>query len=184
MREALLFSAAMAAEPLWWQVAGLCALFTWLGVTLEARTYMKTQIDFSGLEGYQTDEDKELHSGVWVPFPGGHSVRILRAGPSNKSYSRAMQSAFRPYRRQIEQNTMDNEVAERLLRGIYVRHIIKDWSGFKDAAGNEVSYDPETADELLAALPQLFSDIQAFASDFATFQNAQVEEAKDTLGES
>jgi hypothetical protein len=182
MREALLYAFTAAPEPLWWQVAGLCALFAGLGFFNEARE-MTTKVSLKGLESYETDEDKEYHSGVWVPFPGGHSFRILRAGPGNRAYARALQAALRPYQRQIEQRTMDNEVAEDIVRKVYVRHVVKDWEGFKDEQGEEVPYSPEAAEEVFRAMPELFRDIQALAQEFSTFQMAEIEEAKEKLGE-
>ena len=144
---------------------------------------MTTKVSLQGLESYASDDDKEYRSGVWVPFPGGHSFRVLRAGPGNKSYARALQAALRPYQRQIDQKTLDNDVAEAILRRVYVRHVVKDWKGFKDDKGNAVPYSPEEAEKVFEAMPELFRDVQAMAQEFSTFQLAEIEEAKETLGE-
>jgi len=144
---------------------------------------MTTKVSLQGLESYASDDEKEYQKGVWVPFPGGHSFLVLRAGPGNKGYARALQSALRPYQRQIDQKTLDNDVAEAILRRVYVRHVVKDWKGFKDDKGNAVPYSPEEADAVFEAMPELFRDVQAMAQEFSTFQMAEIEEAKETLGE-
>ena len=180
MRGILLYHYPLFAGPVWVMVAGFCALFNWPGIIQKVR-HMK--FDLKGLEDYVTDKSLESEDGVWVVFPEGRKFRILRAGGSNSKYSRAMQQKLKPHRRQIDNGTLDNAVAEDLLMDVYVRHIIKDWEGIHDAEGKTIPYSPEVAKEFFEAVPDLFDDIQRLAQAMQTFQASQIEEAKEALGE-
>lgn len=141
-----------------------------------------SRFDLTGLEGYVTDRALE-QEGVWVAFPGDREFLILRAGGSNREFARALSAVLKPYRRQIEKGTLDPSVSEGLMRQLYARHIIKDWRGIKDAAGNQVPYSVEACVEFMTALPDLFSDIVTMATEMATFSRESMEEAKAVLGE-
>ena len=141
-------------------------------------------ISLKGLESYATDGDLESKEGVWLKFPGGRRIHVLRAGGSNAAFSRTFSQAIKPYKRQMERNTMDREKSDELMIGVYLDSVILDWDGFTDDAGNDVPYSKTAAHELFTALPELFNDVVNFASDMATFQVNDAEETAKEMGES
>jgi hypothetical protein len=141
--------------------------------------------DTKGLETYTTDPVRESQ-GVWVDFPAGRSMLVLRAGGSNKAFIRGFQAAIRPFRRQIEKGTMDVEKSDEMMREMYARYVVKDWSGITDKEGKPVPYSPEAAVAFFRAFPELFQDLMAIASDANTFNGMlapDVDEAKEIMGE-
>jgi hypothetical protein len=144
---------------------------------------MSIEFDKTGLESYITDQMLEAEMGIWVRFPGGRRFRILRAGGSNRRFSRAFTQALRPHRRAFERGTLDDEVSDQILRDTYARHVVVDWDGINDASGQKVPYSPEAVSAFFEAFPDLFSDLVTIASDIATFSQERIEEAKEAVGE-
>lgn len=140
--------------------------------------------DLTGLETYRTDTDRESKEGVWLVFPGNHKIKVLRAGGSNEKFVRLFSNAIKPFRRQMDRGTLDPAKSNEIMIGVYVDSVILDWEGFKDTTGAPIPYSKQAARELLQALPELFNDIVNFASDAATFQQADAEEVAKELGES
>lgn len=142
----------------------------------------KFDFDTSGLESYITNPDAEVE-GVWTPFPEGRELLLRRAGGSNKEFTRAHQAAMKPYKRRIDKGTMDSETLEKIARAVYARHIVKDWRGIKDAKGKKIPFSVEACEAFFEAIPDLFTEILLLTSDAAIFQQAEVEEAQEILGE-
>ena len=142
------------------------------------------QFDKTGLENYITDQQVESQTGVWLPpFPGDRQIKILRAGGSNKRFSRAFQQAIKPHRRAMERGTLDSDTSDALMRDVYSKHIVVDWKNINDAEGNPVPCTPENVKAFFVAIPEIFSEVVAYASEIATFAEENLEEAKKTLGE-
>ena len=158
----------------------ISSFYLWCSLKKGAHTM---NFDLTGLESYVTDKKLETEEGVWVQFPNGHQFRILRAGPSNAAFGRMFQQLIRPYRRQMDKNMLDPEIGDDILRRVYSETIVKDWEGFYDENKEPVPYSPAAAQALFKQLPELFADIQTLSGEYATFQKAELEEAKDTLGE-
>jgi hypothetical protein len=163
-------------------VIAVLALLKWCSLN---KVLNMTEFDFddAGLESYTTDADREAESGIWVKFPGDRAFRILRAGGSNKEFLRAFRLAIRPYKRQLDKDTMDPATSDKLTRELYARHIIKDWSGIKTKAGVEIPYSPEACVAFMTRYPEILNDLVTLASEMATFQDRVLEEAKTSLGE-
>jgi hypothetical protein len=163
-------------------VIAVLALLKWCSLN---KVLNMTEFDFdsSGLEGYTTDADREAETGIWVKFPGDRAFRILRAGGSNKAFLRAFRLAVRPYKRQLEKDTMDPAVSDRITRGLYAKYIVKDWKGFKTKDGVEIPYSEQACVAFFEKYPEVFNDVVTLASEMATFQETVLEEAKTNLGE-
>lgn len=142
-----------------------------------------TTFDFSGLETYETDGQRESAEGIWLKFPGGRRIRILRAGGANKNFARTFSRVIKPYRRAMERGTLDPEKSDELMIQVYLESVVLDWEGFTDANGNDIPYSRTAARELFTALPELFNEVVTFASDAAMFQEQQADEAADVVGE-
>lgn len=105
---------------------------------------------------------------------------ISRMGKSNKRYTKALEAATRPYRRQIELGTMNNDTAESLFLGVFVDTVLKGWRNVKDETGNEIPFGKETAIKVLSDLPELYDDLQEKAKSASLFREEALEdEAKN-----
>jgi hypothetical protein len=138
----------------------------------------------SPYSNYKTDASMEKE-GVWVDM-GDFQIRLSRAGGSNQQFIKLLEKASRPYRRQLANNTLSNEVANSLLIDAYVSGIIKGWRTKEDNGtwknvvfdeqGKEIPFSKENAKKLLSDLPDLFTDIQQQANYIYHFQKQEVEE--------
>jgi hypothetical protein len=142
------------------------------------------EFDLEGLGNYQTDRDLESEEGIWLKFPGDRKIHVLRAGGSNKKFSRVLSTRVKPYRRQMDRGTLDPEISDNLMLNVYLDTVVLGWSGFKTPDGVEIPYSREAGYTLFKALPEMFDEVMSLASDAASFQEQEVEEVADTMGES
>lgn len=136
----------------------------------------------TGLESYLSNEDLEARTGVWLQFPGGIRIKVLRAGGSNVKYQRVGSAVLKPYSRQISRGTLDVEVTSGLMRDIYSKAVVVDWEGVKDVEGNDVPCTPENVRDFFEAVPELFDEVVEAATRIATFSQEQSDEAGEELG--
>ena len=141
-------------------------------------------------KNFKTSADLES-KGIELDY-GEFIVTIARAGGANNKFKRVTERMTKPYRRAMATNTMDNEVAENLMREIYAEAVILDWqtkTGETKEGGRtfEKGIEPPTGDKLLPVtkenivltlknLPDLFQDIQSQAQTVALFRQNIVED--------
>lgn len=105
---------------------------------------------------------------------------VARTGGANKRYTKAIEVATRPFRRQIELGTMQNDKAETIYREVYIETVLKSWKNVKDENENDIPFNKENARKLLTELPELYERLQAESKDIANFRDAALEnEAKN-----
>lgn len=133
---------------------------------------------------FATDQSKEV-SGIILTY-GKNSkgdnidIRIARAGGANTKFAKVAEAVMRPYRRQIANENIDIEVVEGLLRMVYARAVVLDWSGVEDKDGNDLPFTEENVVQLFTDLPDLFKDIRDMAEKLSVFRNSALEdEAKN-----
>jgi hypothetical protein len=125
---------------------------------------------------FKTDPEIETE-GLTLDY-GDFQIRIARAGGANRGFVRALEARLKPYRRQLQSETLDEQVAERILREVYADHVILGWQGMTDAAGKPIAFDRENVLRVLSDLPELFRDIQDQAGRIALFRAKELEDAK------
>lgn len=105
---------------------------------------------------------------------------ISRMGKANREYSKAMEAATRPFRRQIELGTLSNEKAEEMFMDVFASTIVKGWSNVFDRFGDPLPYSTQAARKLFTELPELYDRLQEEAKTVANFrETAREEEAKN-----
>ena len=119
-------------------------------------------------EQFATDKKLE-NEGVRIDYPG-YSIIISRAGGSNSRFSKVMTEIARPYRRQIEQQTIDSELSNKLLATAYARSVILGWENLCDENEKIIQFSEDNCIKLLIDLPDLFLDIQKVAGDYTVFK--------------
>jgi hypothetical protein len=140
-------------------------------------------------DAFRTDPALEK-GGVKIDY-GQFRVTIARAGGSNKRYSKVMEARTKPYRRAIQTETMDLELAAKIFKRIYAETIVIDWE-VKNEDGEWVKgiMDPDTGDilpvtvdnveKVLISLNEIFIDLKEQAEKFVLFKkHIQEEEAKN-----
>lgn len=133
---------------------------------------------------FATDSKKE-NDGVKILLPPNEdgsipSVTIARAGRSNKRYSKALETATKPYRRQIDMGTLDNDVAEKMFLKVFAETIVRDWEFMQDEPGINIPFSKENSLKLLEKYPELYDYLQKEANAFSTFRvEAMDDEAKN-----
>ncbi len=97
-------------------------------------------------------------------------IRIARAGGANIRYTKLLEAAVKPYRRQLQNETMDNGVAEDITMRVYAQSVVLGWEGVEDEKGNDMEFTVENCMKLFKDLPDLWADIQSQATRAALFR--------------
>lgn len=113
-------------------------------------------------------------SGVWVEIEGKR-FKIARAGGSNLEFAKAMRKKIGPFQRAIQNDRMDEIIARKLVREVFVDTVLKNWEGVEGPDG-PIPYSKENALMLLEKLPNLMFLLQQKAEQFETFQQEEIED--------
>ncbi|MBU0801815.1 MAG: hypothetical protein KKA05_12545 [Alphaproteobacteria bacterium] len=131
---------------------------------------------------FATNTDKEIE-GIEVQMTEAENddgsvptFVVSRMGKSNKRYSKALEAATRPYRRQIELGTMNNDKAEEIFLGVFVDTVLKGWKNVRDESGADMPFTKQTATKLFKDLPEVYERLQEEAKLSANFREASLEE--------
>lgn len=127
-----------------------------------------TDKEIEGIEVQMTEAENEDGS---IP-----TFVVSRMGKSNKRYSKALEAATRPYRRQIELGTMNNDKAEEIFMGVFVDTVLKGWKNVRDENGAELPFNKQSATKLFKDLPEVYERLQEEAKLSANFRDAALEE--------
>lgn len=103
------------------------------------------------------------------------AIRIARAGGANSQYQKLMEARVKPYRRQIQNETIERALVERLLRQVYAETIVLGWENVEDENGKELAFTVENCVKLFEDLPDLFQDIQEQSQRAALFRQEVLE---------
>lgn len=125
---------------------------------------------------FEMDAEKE-QDGIWLDYGEIGSILVARAGGSNKKFAKMLDQRARPYKRQMKKETMQEDVANRLMIEVFADTIILGWKGIRDRAGDEMEYTRENVIKLFMDLPELFADVSEQSMAMGNFQHEEVEEA-------
>lgn len=125
--------------------------------------------------------DKALEErGVWLELDGEVSFLIARIGHTGCAYNRLIRAKFKPHRRRIENDTLDDEVVRKIQAEVFAKTALLDWKGVTDKDGNKLPFSKEKAEELLLELPELADILFNFARDYVNYRQEEMEdEAKN-----
>lgn len=98
------------------------------------------------------------------------AIRIARAGGANSQYTKLIEARVKPYRRQIQNETIERVVVDKLLRQVYAETVVLGWENVEDENGNELPFSTENCAKIFEDLPDLFSDIQEQSQRAALFR--------------
>jgi hypothetical protein len=126
-------------------------------------------------ETYKTDQKLE-EDGIMYNV-GTSKFRIAHAGPTNRKFSKLMQTLTKPYLRAIQTKTIDPELVEDLTREAYAKAIILGWENVPDESGKPLKYSVDNCIELMKKLPHLFAELQEVSKEQAVYRAVTVEAA-------
>lgn len=128
---------------------------------------------------YETNAKKEAE-GVDVPFPDAANkdgsiptFTIAATSKANQKYSKALEQATRPFRRNMD--AMKPEAADALYKEVFVKTVLKGWKNVQERDGSEIPYSPAVALELFERLPRVYDKLVAEAGGIELFRETQLE---------
>ena len=133
---------------------------------------------------FQTDETLET-KGVIIDY-GQFRVTLARAGGANKKYSKVMESKAKPFRRAIQTETLDNDVAMKMLRESFAEACVLNWEvkgedeewtrGIEGKDGDLLDFNRDNVIATFENLPDLFSDLQEQANKVSIYREEILEQ--------
>lgn len=103
-------------------------------------------------------------------------IRIARAGGSNQQFTKRMEVKVKPYRRQIQTESIDRKLLDKLIMEVYCETVVLGWENVEDREGKPLPFSYDAAVALFTDLPDLFSDVQE-ASQKSSLFRAEIAEA-------
>ena len=97
-------------------------------------------------------------------------IRIARAGGANVQYSKLLEAKIKPYRRQIQNETLDNDIADKITKEVYAQTVVLGWENVEDENGEELEFSVANCIKLFTDLPELWFDIQQQATRASLFR--------------
>jgi hypothetical protein len=116
--------------------------------------------------------------GVWIELGEGARIKVARM--NNPRHSAALRRVTKPYRRQIEAGTLNEDISYRLIGEAMAEGILLDWEGL-DEQGEPLKYSPKAARDLLVN-PQLRdfrAQVESAANDAEQFRLEEIETIKN-----
>lgn len=128
------------------------------------------------LSRFKVDLNKE-EDGVWVDI--GPDCRLCVARINNPKYKEVFRRLTRPYRRQIDNGTLPDEIGDKIMADAIADGCIRGWEGV-EMAGEAIPYSPQSARDLMRN-PQLkdFRDlVTRIANDADLYRQSEIEESE------
>jgi len=116
---------------------------------------------------------------------GTYAYTLARSGGANKKFQKLFERLSRPHRRHLENGTLDNLVAERLMREVFAKTVVIKWEtlqgedwvdGIELEDGAVVPATPDVLVSVFEDLPDLFTQITEDAKSTAYFRLEGMEE--------
>ena len=118
--------------------------------------------------------------GIWIDYGDYGKFLIARAGGQNKKFRNMFEKKIRPYRAAINMGTLDDAVAERIMREAFAETVVLGWDLVGDD-GEPFPFSVEHCITLLETNPDLFTDLQQQSQMVANFiQDTRELDAKDS----
>lgn len=127
---------------------------------------------------FQTD--KELESrGVLVEYgmdDNGNPIRfrVCRAGGANSPYAKKLEATYKPYRRALNTETMDEKLADKLLKEVFFGTVVTGWENVTDENGQKLDFNKENFVKLMTDLPDLWADIRQQSMNISLYRTEEL----------
>jgi len=117
-----------------------------------------------GPEALFKTSSKLEQEGIWLDY-GDFRIKITRAGATNKRFKKLMEDRMKPHRRAMANDTMSNDLAERLTRDVWAECIVLGWdsplgSNVMPYKGAAFQFSVDACKTLFTDLPDLYIDVR------------------------
>ena len=131
------------------------------------------------LNNFATDVSL-AEEGAWIQIDEETSIRVARYG--NRRFKKVFARLTAPYKVQIQQGTLNEEMASSLLTRAIAEAILVDWKGMKKA-GKDLPYSVEAAIKILSdeTLSNFRDMVVNLSQDIQTFREQEVREDAEKL---
>ena len=137
---------------------------------------------------FQTNRDAEKE-GILVNY-GDFRFKVARAGGGNSRFRKLLQAKLKPYRHQLDNETMDEQVSEQLMREAFAETVVVGWESkvtdeatglsrwepWLDTPDGRLEFSVENCVKVLTDLPDLFRDLQQVANKVALYRKTEEDE--------
>lgn len=94
---------------------------------------------------------------------------------SNQRYNKSLERESKPYQRLIDLRKLPVEKDNEIMRRVFCSTILLGWENVQDANGKAIPFSFETAMQILADLPELFTQLKIEASTMVRFLESENE---------
>lgn len=137
---------------------------------------------------FETDPNLE-RNGIDIDY-GAFYITVARAGGANDRFRDVLRAKLAPYRRALETETMDDDLADKLAREAFAETVVTGWGRIdKDDDNKEVRtpgvmpwkdgedrpFNADAVKELFELLPDFAKDVMGQAQRTALFRKALAE---------
>lgn len=145
-------------------------------------TAAKDKVDprlLKGPEALFKTSPKAEAAGVELDY-GDFWIKVTRAGATNSRFKKLFDKAMKPHRRAVANDTMNNEVAERITREVWAESIVLGWGsklgdGLMPYQGEALTFNVPNCIRLFDELPDLFIDVREQSMKLGLFQDDEQE---------
>lgn len=116
--------------------------------------------------------DEKKQEGTWVEYGGGE---FLISWAHNPKFQKAYKRITKPYKKQIDKDTLDGELSTKLLCEAFAETILLDWKNVS-SDGVEIKYSREAAMGALINNPEFRDFVAGFSAELENFKKEEVEE--------
>jgi len=115
---------------------------------------------------FSTDEKLESE-GKWFPISKTAKIKVARSG--NPNYTAMLREKLKEAQLDMMPGEEGEAVAEAILIEVAAKTLLVDWTGLKDAQGNDVPYSTAQAAKYLG-VKDFRAKVRGFADNFEAFR--------------
>lgn len=138
---------------------------------------------FGNMQDWQSDPELEAN-GVRLDIGRDRWILMRRAGGANRAFMIAYGSLIARLGGDGGPESIAQALITEGLQPIFAQHVILDWGGIHDDAGEEVPFSKENFLELMKTAPDLWGRIRTEADKRERFQREHLEREKTQMGKS
>lgn len=95
---------------------------------------------------------------------------LARAGGANTLHDKRLEHVLKPYRRQIQTETMESAQLRTLIKQVFIETCVKGAGGLEDENDKPLEPTPENISKVLFDIPDILDDLMETASKGIVFR--------------
>ena len=102
--------------------------------------------------------------------------KMARMHKNNPAYQAAVDKIAKDLRQAIELDTLTEDIAGPVMKGVFVESVLLDWRNVQEKDGTPIPYSKEAAEKLFDELPDLYMLLVDEAKKLGNFRTKEIEE--------